>query len=370
MACLAALLALAAASLAQGCLLALDIDAAASPWALQASVVSPLPLSVDVSASGVQGRLLLSSAGACPITASEAAASTWALVAPPPGLASPSLRVWPKRVKALVSGIADLSIDGMELQLTSPAAALPALGTPLTGLTAGITGGVLTGEANGSPTAYQLPRVTAPATGTVSFAAAGGVLTWTFQDLTAQFTLTSGGASVCSGTCTAQSLNTRPRLLPLGSELLLTLTGGIVATTKLGCNVFCGYNGRCAGAPGEVAACVCDCGWGGPGCGTPTGFCPVPLSYLLAGATAAIPFADAPAALAVTATDCGPGATFDAATGSCSTVRRLRAVLRAHPLRPSPRSPRSARRASGGRRATSAPRWAAMRRARRRSLAW
>lgn len=61
----------------------------------------------------------------------------------------------------------------------------------------------------------------------------------------------------------------------LGSEgvSLYRFTGQLVAQATLGCPAGCGPNGRCAQGADGAAACACECGWAGPACDIPSGFC-------------------------------------------------------------------------------------------------
>lgn len=74
---------------------------------------------------------------------------------------------------------------------------------------------------------------------------------------------------------------------------LYRFTGQLVAQATLGCPTDCGPHGRCAAGADGTAACACECGWGGPACDVPSGFCSS-FPAELAGA-AACPVAPAPA---------------------------------------------------------------------------
>ena len=110
------------------------------------------------------------------------------------------------------------------------------------------------------------------------------------------------------------------------STIELTFSGSLIGSSILGCATSCGYNGRCllnATSP-EQPECVCDCGWSGDDCTTASGFCKVPMSYLLPGASAAIPgISDSALPVEDTAL-CEPNASYDITTQACTKVRMIR----------------------------------------------
>jgi len=95
----------------------------------------------------------------------------------------------------------------------------------------------------------------------------------------------NGSLVVTNGTSATLSLRNSSFIFELGVEgpeevgdivLNVTLTGGISAAGSFGCDATdCGPNGRCEIDEGSGRqVCRCSCGWSGPSCEVPSGFCP------------------------------------------------------------------------------------------------
>ena len=109
---------------------------------------------------------------------------------------------------------------------------------------------------------------------------------------------------------------------PLEGGVDYVLTGSLVVQAAVGCPANCGVNGRCAAADDGTLSCQCECGWGGPDCSIPSGFCTkFPEEAGTAAICPVLPPAPAPATPSEPSTcgasQCSQWQQWNSTSGSC-----------------------------------------------------
>lgn len=166
----------------------------------------------------------------------------------------------------------------------------------LAGFTTQMTGGVIVAQGPMQQRAYrQLPKVDNPTDVNMTVTRIGtNELRFTLANLQMPIIVNAQRVTLTPhvNMSTAVTAGTRGRLsrvlaCAVDDRLIPTemmMRGTIVADLVLGCPLSCGFVGSCKIKNGK-AGCLCDCGWAGAFCSEPTGFCPMPVSYMLPGNT-------------------------------------------------------------------------------------
>lgn len=209
--------------------------------------------------SGVMGRLELGSPGECP--GSKAGLGGFAEKG---GLTGGKLELYPDgMVLAVGEGLADLTFQGVEMQLTSKKGFKQGKGNSWTGdFELEILSGIVIYEVSST-----LGLDVAPGNSSL----AGRVTTETLD-----MELELEGLQVVMDIPDAKFVF--PVTFETGIDAIPEITvelifeGSIFAEGAIGCKK-CGENGKCVAGSNGKASCQCACGWAGKNCNTASGFC-------------------------------------------------------------------------------------------------
>ncbi|KAL4541398.1 hypothetical protein Ndes2526B_g05928 [Nannochloris sp. 'desiccata'] len=297
---------------AQDCQVVFIIDPPLSILTLGGAVTKPLisPLtSINPEIlSGLQGELVASLAGPCPIDAAglETALATVQLSTTP---ATGLVELYPSQISVKAGDLANLAFTDVAFNLSLQLAAASNQATFNMTIAQGFTNS--TSIISPAGDIIDLVGITASNTTQAAISAEGSEVSISLTNVV--ITLTSEYVSYFAGQ-------------PLEGGADYVLTGSIVMKTVVGCPESCGLNGRCAAAEDGTVGCQCECGWSGAGCIVPSGFCP---RYAGDGSAAAIcpvnpPPTPVPAPsdgggqiTACGAAQCSSWQLWDATTGSC-----------------------------------------------------